>query len=161
MRHFKKKSLVIALNISAIGLLSLSLQTCSSNAKPKEQVIVETTTIATGDNSRNSLDWDGIYKGITPCADCEGIKTELTLNRDGTYKRITSYLGKPDTENIVEVVSTFKWNDAGNIITLEGLDPEYQPTHYQVGEGRITQLDLNGERITGTNAEKYILHKAE
>ena len=33
-------------------------------------------------NSRNSLDWNGVYKGVLPCADCEGIETVITLLND-------------------------------------------------------------------------------
>src|SRR5207247_4698611 len=41
------------------------------------------------------------YEGVLPCADCSGLKTELTLNRNAktsapeTYKLRETYLGKP------------------------------------------------------------------
>ena len=37
-------------------------------------------------NSRNSLDWAGIYEGVLPCADCPGIQTRLTLSRDESVR---------------------------------------------------------------------------
>ncbi len=37
--------------------------------------------MSTGDNSQNSLDWPGTYTGTLPCADCEGIKTEIKAAR--------------------------------------------------------------------------------
>ena len=49
-------------------------------------------------NSRNSLDWDGIYSGILPCADCEGIKTDIQLHKDGTYRMARKYLGMGDSQ---------------------------------------------------------------
>ena len=51
-------------------------------------------TINTGDNSETSLDWDGVYVGTTPCANCEGIETELTLGKDKTFVLKTKYIGK-------------------------------------------------------------------
>ncbi len=44
------------------------------------------TALANPDNSRTSLDWDGIYRGVLLCADCEGIQTTIYLNRDLGYK---------------------------------------------------------------------------
>ena len=29
---------------------------------------------------KRTLDYQGYYKGVLPCADCEGIETELALN---------------------------------------------------------------------------------
>ena len=49
--------------------------------------------IESGDNSQNSLDWEGTYRGILPCADCEGIETKITLSANGTYEYKASYLG--------------------------------------------------------------------
>ena len=43
-------------------------------------------------NSRNSLDFAGVYEGVLPCADCPGIQTRLTLNRDVSYELSTLYL---------------------------------------------------------------------
>lgn len=36
----------------------------------------------------------GSFNGILPCADCEGIDTELTLNEDGTFTLIEFYLSQ-------------------------------------------------------------------
>lgn len=60
--------------------------------------IVKEIVVTTIDshNSQNSLDWQVTYKGITPCADCEGIETEVVLNKDLTYLIKTKYLGKGD-----------------------------------------------------------------
>ena len=40
--------------------------------------------------ARNALDWPGSYEGTLPCADCPGIRTRLTLMKDGRYERATS-----------------------------------------------------------------------
>lgn len=38
----------------------------------------------------------GTFKGIMPAADCEGIKTVLTVNSDSTYTLVREYLGVKD-----------------------------------------------------------------
>jgi heat shock protein HslJ len=108
------------------------------------------------DNSKNSLDWNGTYKGITPCADCEGIATEITLNTDLTFTLKTKYLGKGDGK-VFEEKGTFTWDKTGSTIILENL--KGKPNQYKVGENKLIQLDMKGKIITGALAEKYILRK--
>ena len=52
-----------------------------------------------------SVDWDGTYFGILPCADCNGIQTILTLNKNLTYEIQMKYLGKD--EKVFESKGTF------------------------------------------------------
>ena len=107
-------------------------------------------------NSQNSLDWQGTYKGVTPCADCEGIETELTLNEDLTFTLKTKYLGKADGK-VFQETGNFVWDKTGGIISLEGL--KGRPSQYKVGENRLMQLDREGNVIEGDLAEKYVLTK--
>jgi uncharacterized lipoprotein NlpE involved in copper resistance len=118
------------------------------------KVAVETPT--TSDNSQNSLDWSGTYKGITPCADCEGIETELVLNQDLTYVIKTKYLGKGDGK-VFEEKGNFVWDKTGGIISLQV--SKGGPSQYKVGENQLIQLDMEGKPITGALAEKYVLTK--
>ncbi len=106
-------------------------------------------------NAANALDVAGTYKGILPCADCSGIDMEIVLNTNGTYVLKTVYLGKKElTTN--EFSGKYLWNTAGNTITLEGVE---KPNTYFVGENYLAKLDMNGERISGELAPKYILKK--
>jgi copper homeostasis protein (lipoprotein) len=114
-----------------------------------------TQTLPTGDNSMVSLDWNGTYKGMIPCADCEGIETWLTLNLDKTYLLKTKYKGK--SESFQEKSGRFNWNSAGSTITLDGIDNA--PNQYLVGEGKLFQLDMGGKRITGNLSGNYELTK--
>jgi uncharacterized lipoprotein NlpE involved in copper resistance len=102
-----------------------------------------------------SLDWNGTYKGMIPCADCEGIETWLTLNLDKTYLLKTKYKGK--SESVQENSGKFNWNSAGSIITLGGV--VNAPNQYLVGEGKLFQLDMSGKRITGNLSGNYELTK--
>jgi len=90
-------------------------------------------------NSRNALDWAGVYEGITPCADCPGIKMRLTLQKDGRFELSTQYLERqvaPQTAH-----GQFSWNAAGNTITLDAAGWGQQ---FRVGEGRLLQLNRDG-----------------
>jgi len=123
-------------------------------AKQNETAQNNFPQIATLHNSQNSLDWDGVYRGVIPCADCAGIEAALTLNRDGTFKLEYFYIGKGGP--VFTDGGTFAWTpDGRNII----LDTKTFPRNFQVGENHLRQLDAAGNRITGPLADKYILKK--
>jgi heat shock protein HslJ len=103
-------------------------------------------------NARNSLDWAGSYRGVLPCADCEGIETVVVLRMDGTYDEFSRYLGEPN-QIVFSESGTFTWNDAGNTVTFEGEDG----SRYFVGEGQLIRLALDGSRITGALEQNYVL----
>lgn len=110
---------------------------------------------ATQHTSENSLDWEGTYGGVVPCADCEGIETFITIRSDLSYQFRARYLGKDD--RVFERQGTFAWEENGNVIHLK--DFSEGPDRYHVGENLLFQLDKQGKRITGVLAEKYILRK--
>ncbi len=108
-------------------------------------------------NSMIALDWEGLYKGIVPCADCEGIDTRIQINYDLTYEKQTKYIGKSDS--VFVKTGTFRWSDDGGSITLENIPYDEAPARYMVGENMLFQLDLEGNRITGELSDHYILRK--
>src|SRR5688572_14827316 len=127
------------------GLVLLSLLSCKTNKQ------------AASHNSMNSLDWVGIYTGSLPCADCQGMNTMLKLNKDLTYVIETKYTGK--SNEIYKSTGTFIWDKSGNKITLNSNAQNILASSYAVGENRLTQLDANGNMVTGELANKYILNK--
>lgn len=139
-------------------VLLLTLTACKSNKKQdnlsKEGENMEVATPA--HNSENSLDWSGIYQGVLPYADCEGIQTKLILKEDLKYEKEYEYLGKEDDVFIEN--GKFKWNDAGTKITLWNSKNEEGPS-YQVGENKLIKLDIPRNRIQGELASKYELTK--
>jgi copper homeostasis protein (lipoprotein) len=140
-------------------LLIVSVMSCSTNQNQTESASeLEVVTSRIPDmahNSRNSLDWYGVYKGTTPCADCEGIETKITLKKDGTFKRSLKYLGRSD--NSFQDEGNFEWNEEGSKVTLIGEDGLSQM--FLVGENVLFHLDQEGNRITGDLAEMYKLAK--
>lgn len=142
-----------------IGVALLFLSGCELKEKlenkPQEPAI-DSQTDAGQDNSSTSLDWVGTYKGILPCADCEGIETVITIKEDMTYAIKSKYLGKD--EMVYEQKGDFLWNEEGNTIILNEKNRTLR--QFLVGENYLLQLDLKGNKITGELADKYFLHKA-
>ena len=105
-------------------------------AAPPEPVTAKPVDLHT---SRNSLDWAGVYEGVLPGADLAGVKTRLTLNRDGTYERVTLPVGRQDAARTVR--GRFAWQASGNAIRLDEPGGGQQ---FAVGEGRLLLLHPGG-----------------
>jgi uncharacterized lipoprotein NlpE involved in copper resistance/heat shock protein HslJ len=111
--------------------------------------------VSNSHNAKNSLDYIGTYKGILPCADCEGLDTEIAINENTTFSIKTKYLGKGD--KIFVQKGHFRWNKKGDIIILT--DIKNRANKYFVGKNKLTQLDISGKKITGNLADEYVLSK--
>ncbi len=134
--------------------ITLVLLFTSCNSEKKKETQIEGSQMeAMSDNSMTSLDWGGTYEGQLPCADCEGIKTIVTINQDNTYVMKETYLGKNATPN--ESKGTFKWDDQGQRIIFS--DSKRNP--YFVGENTLTHLDKDGNKISGDMKAQYVLKK--
>lgn len=107
--------------------------------------------------SRNALDWAGVYEGVLPCADCEGIQTRLMLSADGHYQLSETYLGSGEKTRAFQSKGEFEWLDDGLRIRLKGRTSA--PGLYQVGENQLFHLDQDGQRISGELAAQYRLAK--
>ncbi len=105
-------------------------------------------------NSQNSLDWPGVYMGVLPCADCEGLQTTIRVLKDSDYLIQTRYLGT-DEESSFRDSGQFSWDKNGRIITLDN------GNKYLVGENNLTQLNQDGKKVTGALADHYILNKMD
>lgn len=135
----------------ALGLSLLTMLFIAACKGPKE---VGYANPDPAHNSENSLDWAGTYQGVLPCADCPGIRTTLVIEQDGDYTLYTNYLERGDS--VYTETGEFNWDDAGSKITLRASGQKFK-----VGENQLTQLDQEGNRITGTLADHYILQKMD
>jgi heat shock protein HslJ len=136
--------------------ISCQKQTADSAVSSKDSIAkVDSVSNIVAHTAKNSLDYVGTYKGILPCADCEGLETVICINENNTFNIKTQYQGKG--EKVFEQKGTFSWNKEGNTIVLDGV--KNGPNQYFVGENTLTQLDLSGKRITGDLASAYVLAK--
>lgn len=137
--------------VAAMGLL----YSCGGNTQKSqdEKANTEVQTPVDEHNAKNSLDYKGTYTGKVPTASGEGMVVSVTLN-DDTFVKTTQYVGKPET---FEEKGNYTWNAEGNTVILEGVKDA--PNKYFVGENTLTQLDMDGNKITGDLADQYILKK--
>jgi len=90
------------------------------------------------------------YEGILPCADCEGLKTELTLNRDLTYNLKETYLATRDGDKTF--TSSGKWrkikDGKGDLIQLNYDKPKKLYNFRVLDEDRLKVVDKQGKDIS-------------
>jgi heat shock protein HslJ len=116
-------------------LLLLTLAVAMAACMPRQGTDGAPAGADPAHSSRSSLDWAGSYEGVLPCADCPGIRTRLTLNRDDSYELRTLYLDRDGAARVVR--GRFSWQPNGNAISLEGRHGGQQ---FAVGEGRVALL---------------------
>ncbi|WP_170140594.1 copper resistance protein NlpE [Kushneria indalinina] len=112
------------------------------------------------------------WQGVLPCADCEGIDTELTLVSSGmtgfgaTYTLKQRYLGR-DNERDVQT-RTGDWvvtrgNQVDPQAVIYRLDPESDErcmSFQVIGNDRLRRLNCNGQPID-TTQNTELRHVAE
>lgn len=139
------------------------LYSCGGNSQKDKEVeekasVSEFSDIAKNvsdeHNAKKSLDYQGTYTGKLPSASGEGMVITITLT-DSTYLKKTEYVNKKGST--FEEKGKYRWDDKGNTIILDGIKDA--PNQYFVGENTLTQLDLDGNKITGETADLYILKK--
>ncbi|WP_333607456.1 copper resistance protein NlpE N-terminal domain-containing protein [Arsukibacterium sp.] len=139
-----------------VAMLALvSLFGCEKPAAPQAPVDMAAVSPDPAHNSRLALDWSGYYQGVLPCADCEGIDTQLWLHQDGQYQLKLKYLGRD--EQLFELAGRFEWLSDGNRIQLHTDNAEIWL--WRVEEEGIRQLDQQGELITGPLQQQYRISK--
>ena len=133
---------------------SCNTQSAENTETPAAETVENNPESPDMHTSETSLDWDGIYTGTLPCADCEGIETTIVLSKDKTFERTAVYKGRKDSK--FNDKGKFSWDKAGRVITLELTDEKLS---YQVTEGNIVLLNKEGKVNAGELAELYILTK--
>jgi uncharacterized lipoprotein NlpE involved in copper resistance len=104
----------------------------------------------------DARDHIGLYKGVLPCADCEGIETSLYLMANNAYLLTKVYKGLADRKEYKNI-GDFEWSEDGTTVTLSNMGNA--PNRFVIEETRAIQLDLQGKRVEGDLAEMYTLVK--
>jgi uncharacterized lipoprotein NlpE involved in copper resistance len=136
-------------------LVAMMIGSCNFMNQPADDAGNNESKAPDMHNARIALDYYGTYKGVLPCGDCDGIETEVRLSPESFYVRSIRYLGSGDPRMYFSN-GEFEWNDAGNTITLIGLDP---PNQFFVAENKLIHVDADGQLLKGEMAEKYTLMK--
>lgn len=139
-------------NLFFVTVISVAAYSCA-NQKNKTA-----TQAPDGHTAQNALDWQGSYSGVLPCADCEGIETELQLNSDQTYRLTSRYL-KGNNQLADTLNGKFVWLENGNVVRLERKTKDIRPDLFKIEENQVKQLNVDGQEVTGALANFYILKK--
>lgn len=155
MSVLPKKSIMKQKLFLLLTIISIVFSACkkaeTKDEKPTQDSVTVETEVPDTHTTQNSVDWEGEYKGITPCEDCDGVETAVMLNFDNTFTQSLNYIGKGGP---YESKGTFEWDESGSKITLKFDDGS--EAKYFVSEGYISLLDDYGMPIEG---EEYVLRK--
>lgn len=94
----------------------------------------------------------GKYVGVTPCADCPGIKTTIYFKDDSTFIESLEYLDRE-----VSFSDTGTWKVVNKIITVSY--PSHKSYFRILSDSSIAILDGERHQIKGSLSEKFILKK--
>lgn len=128
----------------------------SPSEGPTSVVPSDEKAIPTLHTAENSLDWEGIYEGIFPCADCEGINVRLILNYDHTYILEESYIENGSVVRTQEYEGSFHFDET-NPAHIR-LDSNADQRVFFIGENFAQARDREtGEPLSEVST--YILNK--
>lgn len=151
---FKMKKVVLAITL---GVLMVNCggekKAASTDNLPVQSTETLDQAFKDEHNAKNSLDYEGTYRGTLPTASGEGMEVTLILTADAFSKSV-SYVGKKDAAVVEQ--GKYTWDESGTIITLDGVDA---PNQYFVSENVLFQLDTEGKTIEGDLAANYQLKK--
>ncbi len=150
--NFLKSKIMKKILILACSCMLLVACGNSSKANKGTEIDSTSTKVADTHSAATSLDYEGTYKGVFPAADCPGIETTLTLNKDKTFALHSVYI---DRDSSFDEKGTYTLKD--NILTLK--EEGGEESYYKVGENHLRKLMADKKEVTGELAEHYILNK--
>lgn len=96
----------------------------------------------------------GIYEGKLPCADCEAVQTTLYLRADGSYTRVSEYVGHDSFEE------GGRWVMAEDgLLEMAPSSDGDSPWLARVKEGGIMLLNADGNEVEEPLKMFYLLEK--
>ena len=123
--------------------LPVMLAACQAPTAPTHEA---STMVDTHHTAENSLDWAGRYTGLLPCADCEGIQTQLTLHADKTYVLEEHYVKNGRASHPSSQTGRFQF-DASHPALIRLDDSTHQRVYF-IGEGYAEARDAQGNKIS-------------
>lgn len=145
------------MNVQSFFLIFLVLCAAECKQVTKEKIKAKQPVISSSDNSRTSLDWEGVYRGNLSCSDCEAIRTEVRLSSDLTFQLTQKHLGKDF--GIYNQKGSFEWDDTGGKITLFIDDGRKENYWFKVVENQLIKLNAPDQNIEAPLGEMNSLVK--
>ena len=144
--------------IAAIITATVFIYSCGNAGEEEKSAAVpaeDTTAVSSPIQYREVI--AEAYMGVVPCADCEGIKTEVTLYADTTFQLVTNYLGK-NPKDTAGLNITKRGRYTMNNDTLRLDEDRFR---FLKNDTSLVQLDGSGKIITGKLADRFILKKVK
>lgn len=145
--------------IIGIASLALVMTACGDSAEKENNAteIPVPDTPATQPPVEYQRVITAAYAGLIPCADCDGVETNVTLFSDTTFELRIAYIGKnpKDTAGLNKTING-KFMMHSDTVHLEGAESRYLKS-----DTALFQLDKTGRIMTGKKAEKYVLKKVK
>jgi copper homeostasis protein (lipoprotein) len=90
------------------------------------------------------------FQGVTPCADCPGVRLTITLSADGTYKLERIYLERTAKN---DETGTWEYDEDTSLLTLRPNGSKTNPELFAVNlKPTLQMLDAQGKAIqSGAN----------
>ena len=137
-----------------LAATALLLASCTTSPKTTPTAAEEAADTLQPDTV-STYHYYGTYEGTLPAADCEGIKTVLSLHEDTTYDLTSVYLGKEsrpfETCGVYNVL-------AHNVVELVEPSSDNR-TYYKVIEDALVLSDSLGTVHQGELADLYVLKR--
>jgi copper homeostasis protein (lipoprotein) len=144
-----------------LGMAVLGTWACNSHPGNKKSAIDQGSVRKdTQPISADTVSRYRSYTGVLPCTDCSGIRTTINLMGDFSYQKLSSRIGKNGKKSGETQDETGRWALMGKD-TVQLLDVTDGPNKYLETDSSLVQLDLNGSRITGSDAARFELKKVK
>ncbi|MDR2510412.1 MAG: copper resistance protein NlpE [Spirochaetaceae bacterium] len=134
---------------TAIWIICVFFCACSKQKSDGNQAVND------GHNSRDSLDWAGVYSGLVPAKGGQKLIIKIELKYDNSYALF--YKDSENGEAFTEQTGVFSWTEDGGTIKLD-IDSDISP-YYKVIENAVIQLDRDGGPLKGHETESYVLRR--
>ena len=139
-------------------MMVLGLLSCSEQPAASEEKKTTSGLDSLSESEREAVRKMITYSGVIPCADCESIEVIINLFDDNSFEKRSLYIGRKSTgpgSNEVTVNGTWMMH----VDTLHLSDIAAGPSRYIRTDSSIIQLDMEGKKITGGLADKYVLKR--
>lgn len=109
-------------------------------------------------NPYTSLDWEGSYSGVLPCAECRGVETVVEIRRDSSFNLKQTELSYDGTVKgeVYFTSGNFSWKEHKTVISFKGRD---SVMNFKVGELFLMPLDRKGNELKPVPGNNFRLLK--
>lgn len=133
-----------------LALALLTLVSCGSTPKKKAQQQEKTQTETV------TASHIGTFEGTLPAADCDGIKTTLQLEADGTYSLQSEFDLNGETQNIE---TNGVYHLVGEKVIELVVPSSNEKIYYKIVQDGVMLSDEKGTENQGELAASYILKR--